>query len=100
MNPATIEPIQSTSPVKLPNVEDIYPLSPMQQGMLFHSLYEPGTGVYFFQIGFQIQGRLDVQAFRRAWEEVVRRHSALRTGFLWEDIDEPVQVVRKRVEFP
>jgi amino acid adenylation domain-containing protein/non-ribosomal peptide synthase protein (TIGR01720 family) len=100
MNPITTEPVNAASHTKLPNVEDIYPLSPMQQGMLFHSLYEPESGVYFFQVGFKLDGRLNSEAFRRAWEELVRRHSVLRTGFLWEGLDEAVQVVRRKVELP
>lgn len=85
-------------PQKLPNVEDIYALSPMQQGMLFHSLHDPEAGMYCWQQGCQIDGGLDAQAFRRAWEEVVRRHAVLRTGFLWEGLSEPMQVVRKKAD--
>ena len=100
MNPVITEPVKSAAHTKLPNVEDIYPLSPMQQGMIFHSLNEPESGVYFFQVGFKLDGPLDTSAFHRAWEEMVRRHSALRTGFLWENMDEAVQVVRREVKLP
>ena len=48
-------------------VEDLYPLSPMQQGMLFHTLAEPGSGVYVEQIRLGLQG-LDPSRFRAAWE--------------------------------
>ncbi len=78
-------------------VEDVYPLTPMQQGMLFHTLLEPGGGAYVGQFGFGLLGALDEEAFERAWSETTRRHMALRTGFSWEGADEPVQVVRRRV---
>ncbi len=82
------------------NIEDIYPLSPMQQGMLFHSLYAPESGVYFEQSNWTIRGDLNVPAFERAWQRVLNRHSAMRTGFVWEELDEPLQIVYRRVELP
>ena len=83
---------------RLQNVEDIYQLSPMQQGMLFHSLYSPGTGTYFEQTLFTIKGELDVSAFAKAWQNVVDKHSILRTSFIWEDLKEPLQVVHRQVD--
>lgn len=81
-------------------IEDIYGLSPMQQGMLFHSIFESGSGsgVYFVQIGSELYGALEVGKFRSAWEEVVQRHKILRTEFLWEGLEEPVQIVRTNVD--
>lgn len=81
-------------------IEDFYPLSPAQQGILFHTLYAPNTRVYFQQVGFHLQGRLDVDAFRRAWQQVVNHHPILRSSFIWESVKEPVQVVHKRVSLP
>src|SRR5436305_9223405 len=80
------------------DVELIYTLSPMQQAMLFHSLYAPGSGVYIVQMSLQLAGRLDVAAFERAWREVVGRHGILRTAFHWEELEQPVQVVYRQVE--
>ena len=85
---------------QLANLEDLYPLSPMQQGMLFHTIYSPDSGVYFEQSLFTIKGELDVPAFERAWRSVVERHSILRTSFLWEGLAKPVQVVHRRVRLP
>ena len=82
------------------NVEDFYPLSPMQQGMLFHSLSTPDSGMYHDQVCFSLQGQLDVAAFSGAWHRVVERHPVLRTVFLWEDLKEPIQVVHKKVQPP
>src|SRR5215210_4809980 len=65
----------------------------MQQAMLFASLYAPGSGVYVVQLSLRLTGRLDVAAFERAFRRVVDRHDALRTGFHWEDLEKPMQVV-------
>ncbi|WP_447980433.1 amino acid adenylation domain-containing protein [Candidatus Nitrospira bockiana] len=84
------------------DVEDVYPLTPLQQGLLFHALYAPDTGVYVEQVSCTVEGRLDLAAFRQAWQQVVDRHPALRTAFLWqgEGVSEPLQVVRRRVGLP
>lgn len=82
------------------NIEAIYPLSPMQQGMLFHSIYSPDSGVYFEQLTCELEGELNIPAFQKAWEQVVQRHSALRTSFVWKRLDKTLQVVHKQVELP
>jgi amino acid adenylation domain-containing protein/non-ribosomal peptide synthase protein (TIGR01720 family) len=78
-------------------IEDIYPLSPVQQGMLFHSLSEPDSGVYVTQLSCELEGDLDVDAFEWAWQEVVNRHAVLRTWIAWEGMTEPLQVAQRRV---
>ncbi|HKH43736.1 MAG TPA: amino acid adenylation domain-containing protein, partial [Thermoanaerobaculia bacterium] len=83
-----------------PAIEDLYPLSPMQAGLLFHGLYAPATEIYFEQITCTLRGDLDAEAFRRAWQRLVDRHGVLRTSFLWKGLDEPLQVVRRGVEMP
>ncbi|MDZ8090959.1 MAG: amino acid adenylation domain-containing protein [Nostoc sp. DedQUE05] len=80
------------------NIEDIYPLSPMQQGMLFESLYAPNTGVYFEQLSFTLKSELNVAAFEQAWQQVVARHSILRTAFVWQQLAQPLQVVYRQLE--
>ncbi len=82
------------------NVEDIYPLSPMQQGILFHSLYAPESGVYLEQGSWMLRGSLDTGAFQRAWQKAVERHPSLRTAFVSEGVDEPLQVVTRQVSLP
>ena len=82
------------------NVEDIYRLSPMQAGMLFHCLAAPGDSVYLEQYLAQLDGELDVPAFQRAWSHVVSRHPALRASFVWEGLKEPLQAVRCQVTLP
>jgi len=81
-------------------VEDIYELSPMQQGMLFHTLYEEGSDAYFEQFCYDLEGNLDPELFEKAWNEIVKRHGVLRTSFQWKGISKPVQVVNKSVSLP
>ncbi|MCM3338072.1 non-ribosomal peptide synthase/polyketide synthase [Paenibacillus sp. MER TA 81-3] len=82
------------------NVEDFYPLSPAQQGMLFHSLYAPESGVYVIQISFALSGLLQVGAMESAWKEVVERHATLRTSFATPKLKQPIQVVNRSVQIP
>jgi len=79
------------------NIEDIYPLSPMQQGLLFHHLYAQEVGVYVVQITCEL-ARLNVSAFEQAWQNVVARHSSLRTAFVWKDPAKPLQIVGRQLE--
>ena len=85
---------------KKKRIEDAYPLSPMQQGMLFHALYAPGSEAYFNQLHCLLEGPLDADLLGRACQRVVDRHAALRTGFLWEGRDQPFQVVARKVRLP
>ena len=71
----------------------------MQQGLLFHTLYAPDSGVYFNQFSCTLNGNLNVEALRQAWQQVVERHPILRTSFYWE-LDKPLQVVHQQVELP
>ncbi|HEU4871498.1 MAG TPA: amino acid adenylation domain-containing protein, partial [Pyrinomonadaceae bacterium] len=82
------------------DIEDILSLSPIQKGLLFHSLYAPDAGVYFQQVNCVLRGNLDLQAFREAWQQSINRHAILRTSFFWEDLEEPVQVVNREVTLP
>ena len=80
------------------NVDDIYPLTPMQQGMLFHSLLAPDSGIYVEQVSFTLKGNLNVPALRQAMKLVLERHPILRTAFIGEGLKEPVQVVHHQVQ--
>ncbi len=82
------------------NVEDIYPLTPTQEGILFHTLAQPDDPVYQDQFQFQIDGELELKAFSAAWHKVVDRHPALRTLFIWKNRARPLQVVRRQVNLP
>ncbi len=69
------------------------PLSPLQEGMLFHSLESEGAGVYHEQYSCRIEGELDPARLEGAWRTVTRRHDALRLRFLWHDRETPLQLV-------
>ena len=76
---------------RYPALEDIYPLSPMQQ--LFHSMEDSVSQLGFEQWRFAVRGALDAAAMRQAWERVIERHPILRTAFVSDELAEPVQVV-------
>ena len=81
-------------------VEDLYPTSSMQQGMLFHSLYDEQDGAYHNHVVYAFKQGLDPEAFEKAWQQAVDRHPVLRTGFLWDLTPEPLQVVLRHVRIP
>ncbi|MFI1258751.1 amino acid adenylation domain-containing protein [Streptomyces netropsis] len=88
--------------MKKSGLEDVLPLSPMQQGLLFHSMYdeEGGSDVYTIQLNFAIEGELEIAALRDAAAGVLRRHANLRAGFRSRKTGEPVQVIPREVELP
>jgi thioesterase domain-containing protein len=74
-------------------VEDIYPLTPLQQGFLWHSLAGADSELGVEQIGLVLRGPLRMDVYAQAWQHVVDRHPVLRTGFAWEELDEALQIV-------
>lgn len=78
-------------------VESVYPLSPMQEGMLFHALLEPDSPVYFEQLSCIVR-EVEAGRWEEAWREVAARHAALRTSILWEGLESPLQVVHETAE--
>ncbi|MGH3370000.1 MAG: non-ribosomal peptide synthetase [Nocardioidaceae bacterium] len=83
--------------MRLDGIEDVYELSSIQEGLLFHNLYSPGAGVYLEQIALTLHGDLDLGAFRTAWQTIVDRHPILRTSFHWEGVGKALQVVHREV---
>ena len=81
-------------------VEDLYPLAPLQRGLLFHTLANPNSGVYFEQFSLRLDGPLDVDAFERAWRRLLDRHAVLRASVAWRGLAVPHLVVHEQVELP
>ncbi|MBT8405149.1 MAG: hypothetical protein KJP18_14900 [Gemmatimonadetes bacterium] len=82
------------------NVDDIYPLTPMQRLMLLHEVSAGQRGVLANQICYEVRGALAVDSLENAVQRLVVRHPALRTGVLWERVERPLQVVRRDVRVP
>ena len=80
--------------------DKIYALSPLQEGMLFHALHAEESDQYCVQIEWTYEGKLDPKALKSAWEGVINHHDILRTRFIWQDVDNPVQVVESEVAIP
>ncbi len=74
-------------------VDDIYHVTALQHGMLFHSLFTGEKDVYFARFSWRLAGNIDLPAFEQAWRQVIVRHTSLRSSFYWEGLSEPVQIV-------
>lgn len=77
------------------NIENIYPLSPTQQGILFHTIYALESGVYVVQSCYTVSKIFNIPALKQAWQQVIDHHPILRTSFYWQQHKEPFQVVHK-----
>ena len=86
--------------MEVDTLEVTYPLSPMQEGMLFHSLVSPSSGVYVQQMECFLPEDLDVSAFEWAWQRVLDRHPVLRTSFHWEGPGDPFQQAHRSARIP
>ncbi len=82
------------------NIESAFPLTPLQEGMLYHALRDPSSGFYHGQVRFTLEGQIQSELLRQAFQRAVDRHESLRTFFAWQGRDRPLQVVRGRVELP
>ncbi|QFY82157.1 amino acid adenylation domain-containing protein [Bacillus subtilis] len=83
-----------------PEIQDIYPLSFMQEGMLFHSLYDEQSRAYFEQASFTIHGQLDLERFQKSMDAVFDRYDIFRTAFIYKNVAKPRQVVLKQRHCP
>ena len=79
-------------------IDSIYPLSPLQEGLLFHSRYAPHSDQYVEQLIWRYEGDLNRDVLKRVWQDMFERHAVFRTAFAWDDLEEPVQVVLSGLE--
>lgn len=94
------EQVQNVIAMRGGELEDLYPASSIQQGMLFHSLHGDEDGTYHNHVVYAFTQGLDPEAFERAWQRAVDRHPVLRTGFLRDVAPEPLQAVFRHVRLP
>ncbi|MCO7224318.1 non-ribosomal peptide synthetase [Pleionea sp. CnH1-48] len=75
------------------NIQDIFPLAPLQEGILFHHMLSEGSDTYVTPMAYQFKHSDKLEAFVAAFKQLVLRHDALRTAILWNNLSHPVQVV-------
>ncbi|HGM5550334.1 TPA: amino acid adenylation domain-containing protein [Pseudomonas putida] len=97
---ADIERIVATVPGGAANVQDIYPLAPLQEGILYHHITAEQGDPYLLQSQLAFDSLERVEAFAAALREVMARHDILRTSVLWEGLSTPVQVVWREAILP
>ncbi|MBX8523012.1 amino acid adenylation domain-containing protein, partial [Pseudomonas cichorii] len=88
-----LEQVIASIPGGAANIQDIYPLAPLQEGILYHHLAAKQGDPYVLQAAFEFADKDRLDAFSRALQSVIDRHDILRTSLYWEGLDEPVQVV-------
>ncbi|PKD39522.1 non-ribosomal peptide synthetase, partial [Methylomonas sp. Kb3] len=81
-------------------IDDLYPLAPLQHGLMFHSLYEPNSNVYRIQLACRLTGKFDAVVFQQAWQQLLERHAILRTRFQVQGLEQPLQIVDKQARLP
>lgn len=80
------------------NIEAVHRLSPVQEGILYHTLLADDPGMYVQQYSCQLTGEVDSDLFRAAWDRVISEYAALRTLIAWRGRESPLRVVRSRVD--
>jgi len=78
-------------------VDDLCRVTPLQHGMLFHSLYSGDKDVYFARFSWRLSGALDAKHFASAWQQAIDRNTSLRTSFSFDGLQDPVQIVNRDV---
>ncbi|WP_313366041.1 condensation domain-containing protein, partial [Pseudomonas sp.] len=97
LDQASIDRIVASVPGGAANVQDIYPLAPLQEGILYHHLSAAGNDPYVLYSRLRFASLERLQAFASALDQVIGRHDVLRTAVLWEGLPQPVQVVLRTV---
>ncbi|MEN1836363.1 amino acid adenylation domain-containing protein [Pseudomonas lijiangensis] len=94
----TLDLVIATVPGGAANVQDIYPLAPLQQGILYHHISAEQGDPYVLQATFSVKSRERLDAFANALRHVIQRHDILRTAVVWKGLSEPLQVVWREAD--
>ncbi|XP_031634343.1 uncharacterized protein LOC116347764 [Contarinia nasturtii] len=92
-----IDALIAQVPGGVANVQDIYGLAPLQQGILFHHMMAEHGDPYLLITRLQFEDRTSLERYSTALQQVIERHDILRTAFMWEGLNEPAQVVLRHV---
>ncbi|WP_457934200.1 amino acid adenylation domain-containing protein [Pseudoalteromonas sp. SCSIO 43210] len=95
-----IDHIASQIPGGMPCIKDIYPLTPLQEGMLYHHMLAPEDDPYVITTYLRVNSRASFEKFVAGLNFVIQRHDALRTAFFWNELDTPAQVVQRSASIP
>jgi len=98
IEPEQLDTIVRSVPGGLDNVQDIYPLSPLQEGMLFHRLLNKHRDTYVLATAFELQTQAEVDAIERAIQCVIDRHDVLRSSIVWDQLPRPLQIVQRHAQ--
>ncbi|MBP9714673.1 MAG: amino acid adenylation domain-containing protein, partial [Sterolibacterium sp.] len=97
LTPAQIDLLVAQIPGGAAQVQDIYPLAPLQEGLLFHHLLDTTGDAYVLPMLMEFASTERLAAFLAALQVVIARHDILRTAFFWQGLDAPLQVVHREV---
>ncbi|OIN45837.1 non-ribosomal peptide synthetase [Pseudomonas azotoformans] len=97
LDPDSLAPIVARIPGGAANVQDIYPLAPLQEGLLYHHITDE-RDPYQQQALFSFAQREQLDAFAQALQQVINRHDILRTSLVWEALEQPMQVVWRQAQ--
>ncbi|WP_394750391.1 amino acid adenylation domain-containing protein [Spongiimicrobium salis] len=87
-----------TKKLEKANVQEIYELSMVQKGILFHYLEEQDKNLYNVQLSFKVQGPLNYHALQQAFWDTQRENEVLRSVFRWEEVKRPIQIILKKYD--